>query len=292
MKTLPTSLKSKLARGHTTFATIWTILRTDGTVLRATDAQKNLIIGDYTYRCDLGLTRTDISESSGLEPSEYELTGRFKADGISERDLRAELYESAQVRMQLVDWADLSVQPINLMTGIVSETRLEADGKVTLVIQSLRILLALEVGESFSPNCRARFCDARCKLSLANFSWDGTIAALDPTNKRRIQVTLDEGAPGHSAAFFRNGQVTILDGDNAGFIEDIGDSDADGWCIMGGPAAFALAVGTRVTVARGCNKTREACISYGNILNFRGEPDVPGDATIHVSPDYTGGLDP
>lgn len=52
------------------------------------------------------------------------------------------------------------------------------------------------------------------------------------------------------------------------------------------PMAFAVAPGDQVTVSAGCDKSVAVCRdSFDNILNFRGEPFVPGNDLLFRTPD-------
>jgi len=43
------------------------------------------------------------------------------------------------------------------------------------------------------------------------------------------------------------------------------------------PMGKSIQVGDTFDIIAGCDKTRETCHSkFNNIINFRGEPDVPG----------------
>lgn len=88
-----------------------------------------------------------------------------------------------------------------------------------------------------------------------------------------------------TAAYFELGTLTFETGANAGISREI---------LFWDPAASALsfflafpypiAVGDGFRLAPGCDRQAETCrVTFGNFLNFRGEPDVPGqDALMRV----------
>jgi hypothetical protein len=51
------------------------------------------------------------------------------------------------------------------------------------------------------------------------------------------------------------------------------------------PMPFTVAVSDGLDMRPGCNKDVAACQSYNNILNFRGEPYVPGNDLVFRTPD-------
>ena len=51
------------------------------------------------------------------------------------------------------------------------------------------------------------------------------------------------------------------------------------------PRPRPIAGGDQVRLVAGCDKTRETCSGrYGNILNFRCEPHIPGNDTVFSYP--------
>jgi uncharacterized phage protein (TIGR02218 family) len=68
-----------------------------------------------------------------------------------------------------------------------------------------------------------------------------------------------------------------LDGPHAGLTSEILDADGEG-LILDTPSADGLLPGTRVVVREGCDRTLATCAGrFGNAVNFRGEPFLPGN---------------
>lgn len=83
--------------------------------------------------------------------------------------------------------------------------------------------------------------------------------------------------------WFNGGAIEFEEGDNAGVVREIVDwvqSSSTVTVFLRFP--FTPVVGQRVRLYRGCDKRAATCTNpFGNILNFRGEPFVPGpDVTI------------
>ena len=65
------------------------------------------------------------------------------------------------------------------------------------------------------------------------------------------------------------------------------------WSSAGGVALWTSlpeppAVGDTLTLTQGCGKTRADCMAFGNIVNFRGFPDVPGSDQVLRYPNPAG----
>lgn len=79
-------------------------------------------------------------------------------------------------------------------------------------------------------------------------------------------------------SFFDWGTVTWLTGKNKGLSMDVRDSyKGSGFVRLMLPMPHYTEVGDQFQIVAGCDKRRETCAArFNNILNFRGEPDLPG----------------
>jgi len=81
----------------------------------------------------------------------------------------------------------------------------------------------------------------------------------------------------HTPANLKFGLLHWLTGANHGRNVEIQSYDAAGGeLVIWLPTPYAMNIGDRFIVVPGCARTRSACKAYNNILNYRGEPDVPG----------------
>lgn len=87
-----------------------------------------------------------------------------------------------------------------------------------------------------------------------------------------------------AAGYYDGGLVVWETGKNAGRSQEI-KSWADGALTLFQRPFHIPAVGDRFVIHPGCDKTRATCVSkFSNILNFRGEPDVPGQDKYYQTP--------
>lgn len=109
--------------------------------------------------------------------------------------------------------------------------------------------------------------------TLPTFRRVGYVSALI-TNTRTQFFAAGVAA---SAGKFQEGVVHWLNGANHGKTTEIKD-----WISVTGlfelwlPQPYQINVGDRFIIVPGCDKRRSTCMTYKNILNYRGEPDVPG----------------
>jgi uncharacterized phage protein (TIGR02218 family) len=87
----------------------------------------------------------------------------------------------------------------------------------------------------------------------------------------------------YAQGFFTYGLVTWLTGANAGYQMDVRQF-SPGTVTLALPMTYPIAVGDTFTIVAGCDKTAATCKSrFANLLNFRGEPFIPGtDAILRV----------
>lgn len=73
------------------------------------------------------------------------------------------------------------------------------------------------------------------------------------------------------------GKLRWLAGENCGLWSEILNNDGPN-IALAMPPAIAPHVGTRLELVEGCDKTLATCSArFGNAINFRGEPFLPGN---------------
>ncbi|QUN28702.1 DUF2163 domain-containing protein [Cupriavidus sp. KK10] len=84
----------------------------------------------------------------------------------------------------------------------------------------------------------------------------------------------------YSIGYFAYGKVTFTSGDNAGYSAEV-KAFAPGFVTVALPFPFPVEPGDTYTISAGCDRTFGTCKNrFNNVVNFRGEPYVPGLDTI------------
>lgn len=156
-----------------------------------------------------------------------------------------------------------------------------ADANDTFVLSGGVEFEALNEGISGSPVPAFNY-------GLGNQTVDGGVTwrAVAPIHSFLAQVT---GVTDNSTFqvsgldspdnWFRWGVVTFLDGKNIGRgIECLEWDNATDTITLMFPTLMPIEVGDHIRIHAGCDKSRgiSGCKKFNNILNFRGEPEVPG----------------
>jgi hypothetical protein len=193
MKTISSGMSSHLSSEVTTLCTCWKIVRQDGTVFGFTDHDMDLTFLGVPYESETGYNRTAIRSDASFSVDNLDVTGFLESDRISENDLRNGLFDFANVYIFALNWADLTMADIKLRRGWFGEVTLNQNGMFETEIRGLHQALAVGFMESYQPECRADFCDSRCKLSYA--SYVRAAFALHPTGRDQFYISTGPYTP-------------------------------------------------------------------------------------------------
>jgi uncharacterized phage protein (TIGR02218 family) len=166
MKAASAGMQAHLAGDALTLATLWRVTRVDGALFTFTDHDRDIVYGGDTYRAALGYRRAAVSSGADLAVDETELEGLLDAASITEADLRAGRWDGAEVRIFLVNWANLANGEIKVRRGTLGEVTLRDDGSYRAELRGLAQRLQAPIGSLYQPECRADLGDAKCKIPL------------------------------------------------------------------------------------------------------------------------------
>ncbi|WP_294191446.1 DUF2163 domain-containing protein [uncultured Sphingomonas sp.] len=251
-----------------TLALCWLVERRDGVTLALTDHDRDLVRGGVTYRAAPGMVPSAVVRAEGLDADTMEARGALNAAAISARDLDAGRWDGARVAMSAVDWSDADAVPIALGEGTIGEVEVR-DGAFSAELRGAAARLERAVTEATSPECRAELGDRRCRVAMTGRRRFARVVA-----SAGAELTLD--AVELSAGAYGDGRVRWLGGANCGVESTVLDSDGARVTLRAAPP-FAILPGVLVELIEGCDKRMATCASrFGNAVNFRGEPYLPG----------------
>ena len=275
MKILAPSLANHLKEESTNLATFWKITRQDGLVQGFTNYDQNLTIDGLTYKAATGFNATAFSQDNTLAVRNLDIESVLSSDGITEADLAGGKYDYARVDVFLCRWdippSSLFLNPpehILMVRGIIGEVSM-SDRRYKAEVRSFAQLLQQKVSTVTTKECRAVFGDSKCTKDLSGLTDNLTITGV--TDKRQFTVNSSR-----ANGFYSLGQITLTSGSNSG-IKAMVLSYSGGIIQLFESLPYSLAIGNTLTAVAGCNKTIAACVSFGNILNYQGEPHIPGE---------------
>jgi uncharacterized phage protein (TIGR02218 family) len=259
-----------LAGPLTSSAYGWRLERRDGVTLGFTSHDRAVELDGLILRASPGMMPSSIVESIGLDVDGLDVRGAMTADAIRADDLSAGKWDAARLSIFLFDWMNPSVGVRMLAVGelgAITHSGNEFDAE----FKGPAAKLDRAVAPYTSPGCRADFCDADCGLNAARFTHQVQILSVNDS-----AITVSAPLPG-TPENFAFGKIRWLDGPNCGLWSDILTTSAASIQLIAPPPFLALP-GNQVELAEGCDKTITTCgTRFGNAVNFRGEPYLPGN---------------
>ncbi|QZH76360.1 MAG: DUF2163 domain-containing protein [Erythrobacter sp.] len=260
-------------------ATWWSIKRRDGVALGFTSHNRDLAFGGMTYRAAPGMIPSAIRRTASLERDAVEVEGVLAHDSISAADLEAGRYARARIAIGLVDWETLD--RTTLFHGELGNVA-QQDGTFEAELRSAKANLELDMVPRTSPTCRAVFCDADCGVNPARFTHLLAVTSIDLF----ANSVGFAGAP--AAREMQGGWIKWVDGPLAGVTMQVID-DLGAALVLDRPLVDGIATGQLAYLREGCDHTVATCASrFGNAVNFRGEPHLPGNDLLARYPSSSG----
>ncbi len=288
MKSASIQLAAHLAGETSTLATCWKVTRKDGLVLGFTDHDQDLTMGGLLYQASTGYTRSAIHAIADLSVDNLDIESALNSDTLNAADLRAGLWDGAEVEISLVNWSDISQGKILLKRGTIGQVELK-DNVFKAELRGLTQALSQQIVELYTPDCRADLGDNRCKVNLAALTVTGAVTAttdpaslgVAPSYAGASRYGFTDSSRAEADGTWNGGLVIWTSGANAGRRMEVA-TFADKVFALFLPMPGVIAVGDTYSLQPGCDKTLATCRDrFANLLNFRGEPYVPGtDQTL------------
>lgn len=272
MRTIASAFADHLSGEATTVATAFIVRLTDGTVLGFTDHDRPLDVAGVTCRPDSGFEGSAATRHAGFSVGEEEIAGALSSELISAADLGAGRWDGASIEVYRVNWQS-PADCLLLRRGRLGEVT-ETDGRFRAELRGPAQELEQARGRLYSRFCDAAFGDERCRVPLGPWQRSAGIAAGSDARVLRVS-----GIDDLAAGWFDRGSCRFDASAGArGFAIDAHTRAADGVRILlRRPLAAVPETGTAVHLTAGCDKQFATCKArFGNAVNFRGFPHMPG----------------
>jgi uncharacterized phage protein (TIGR02218 family) len=281
-------MAAHLAQESVTLCLCWLIERRDGQIRAFTSHVEDLAVplpGGQTveFRARAGASASNLQTSAGRGIDNVTAYGVIDSEELSEAELVLGIYDDAAVTLYLVNYEN-PTQSLVLLRGRLGEVKI-GRRSFEAEVRSLMQRAAQTVGKTCSPLCRVkRLGDSECGVGLAPFTFSGqTVHSVVSRSQFR---TASGGVVGKPANWFAYGELAWQTGANAGRRVEVRANDAGNPCLvtLAEVMPYDVQVGDQFEIVAGCDRRVETCrLKFGNVLNFRGEPFVPGaDAVLRV----------
>jgi uncharacterized phage protein (TIGR02218 family) len=270
-----------LKRSVTNHCFCWTVTRKDGAKLGFTDHDLPLTLDGVVHDPQTGFNASAAESELGMQTGSMDLDGALRSDRISESDIRAGKYDGAEVKAWLVNWQTPD-QRMLLRVSHIGRIEMQ-DGAFKVELQSLTEAMDRRRGRLVRRGCDAELGDGRCgkTVSGAEFTGTGTVVTAQPQGD-----FFAAGLSAYTPRWFEYGYVEWLTGANAGQRAQVSVHE------LSGPNTrlalleilpFQVAAGDTFRVTAGCDKSFATCkAKFGNALNFRGFPHLPGNDAVYT----------
>ena len=266
-------LEAHLAGEVLTLALCVKLTRLDGEVMGFSSFDRSLTFEGVTYEPESAIQAEAVRASLGEDSDGFNIMGLIQSDRVTAIDLRAGLYNGAEIEAFLVNWADLTMGSLVLVAGSLGEITF-SEGQFRAEVRSLLQRLQQAIGSLVSRTCQVRrLGDTRCKLDLAPFTFQRTVQSV-------AGKTIVFAADAQATGFYSYGEAEMRSGLNEGHAREVKahtNSGGTAVIVLQEAFPFAVAVGDIAVLTAGCDRLFSTCVDkFSNAENFRGAPDLPG----------------
>lgn len=260
---------SQTPKEVSTLAYQWLVQRPDGIGFATTSHDQTQQQGSVSLEPTADISPGELVISDDLFRSSLSLEGGLSSTAISSEELASGRWSGSLVRLLAGDWSQ-SVAPSLLAEGTLGGINVEGD-RMSASIDLVPPAAYRTVCSQTSPECRATLGDRRCGIDMRSRRRRILVEAID---NDAIVVAPDDYAG------FRMGRLRWSSGRGCGIEQLIIDVDGPRLRLLGG-VDERIVTGDRAIITEGCDGRRATCSErFDNILNFRGEPSLPGSEIL------------
>lgn len=274
MRQMDPDFAADLASGATTHCTCWTLRRNDGVVLGFTDHDEAIVLDGVAHQPLL--EGGEAAEKLGPQVATSEVVGVLSSDAITETEILLGRYDGAVVETWRVDWR-MPDKRLLLRRASIGEITRE-DGVFRAELRSGQQALNRVSGRLYQALCDVELGEPRCGVDLMDPAFRAEVEVLAVQDRFRLQVG---GLEGFAEGWFALGQGLWTSGQRLGLRDRLVSHSRTGATDVLGfeaPVGDWMVPGDTLTVTAGCDRRLATCRQkFGNVVNFRGFPHVPGN---------------
>jgi uncharacterized phage protein (TIGR02218 family) len=194
---------------------------------------------------------------------------------IAEDDILLGRFDGAAVETWRVNWRDVA-QRYLVRRATIGEIVRE-DGMFRAELRSGQAALNVPKGRVYQALCDAELGDARCGMDLADDAYRAEAIVAAVLDRFRLRV---EGIAGFDAGWFAFGMAAWVSGKREGLRDRVVTAVREGGADVLGfsaPVGEWVEAGAALLLTAGCDRRFATCVArFGNAMNFRGFPHIPG----------------
>ncbi len=243
----------------------WKIILKDSRVFRFTEHDQDILMRGERY-LGCGITDVNLIEKHVDKKSFSEISGVINKSFLSEKDILVGVLDDAELLIYYVDFVNSEQLSYLFKKQYINSVRCE-NGVFYANLSDLSHKLDAHVLESFSPKCRAMFCDEKCGLLSNDFTKEGIV------KKVFNAFSFYDGERKEENHYYVNGTIEIFSNNQRDKF--LVERFEDGVVTFVPSLFFELREGDVYKIIAGCDKRlRTCCDKFDNAINFRGEPFI------------------
>jgi uncharacterized phage protein (TIGR02218 family) len=275
MRTLDPGFAAHVESGATTLATCWRIARKDGVVLGFTDHDEALSFGGHRLPAGARARRRRGDAEARAADRYGEVVGVLHSAAIAEDDILLGRYDGAEVETWRVNWRDVEQRHLVSRASIGEIVR--EDGAFRAELRSAQHALNRPRGRLYQALCDAEPGRRALRGGPRGSGLSREASVVDVRDRFRLAV---DGLGTFEEGWFGLRQCDVGGGKRAGIADQIvSHTRVGGVDISASLRGGGLGGGGRCVRARaGCDRRFATCREkFGNAVNFRGFPHIPGN---------------
>lgn len=260
---------SRTAEELGTAAYHWIFQRPDGAGFASTSHDRKQVSGSMTREPDVDLLPSELALYDQLFGSSLELEGGVGSPAFTLVDMQSGRWSGASVQLFTGSWSQ-EAEACLLASGALGRISMQ-EGRLAMSVDVLpdaaRELPCIHT----SPECRAVLGDQQCRVDMRSRRLRVTVMALEEDGVVVDNADLER---------FGMGRLHWISGPQCG-LEDMIIVAEKSRLVLRDAVKSSLQIGDRAVLTEGCDGRRETCSErFANIMNFRGEPDLPGSELL------------
>ncbi|WP_338505006.1 phage BR0599 family protein [Sphingomonas kaistensis] len=247
----------------------WIVQRPDGVGFATTSQDQRQQVGSMSLEADMDLKPSNLILRDRMYGSRLELGGGLSSPALRLGDLTSGRWNGSTVRLLASDW-HRDGDAIPICNGELDKVVVEG-GEVSMSIDLLPPAIRRPPCIQTSPECRAVLGDRHCRIDMRTRRTRLCVIKAN-ANELTVDVSDIDG--------YAMGRLRWISGANCGVEQSILSTEGNKLLLHDVPE-FPIKAGDRAIAHQGCDGRRTTCAErFGNILNFRGEPDLPGSEIL------------
>lgn len=261
------NLNNKKSDSIITYAVCWDIKLKCGSELKFTNHNNDITLSNEVYVAKNILNYKKIDKNYNSTQENNEITGIIENIYFKKEAIIKGKFKNAHIKIFLIDLSKINYKKLIINQGYIENIQI-FDNIFKAKISTLFTKFNKKITQTFSQNCRAKFCDKKCKLNAQDYTFYGKINRIISIN------SFFDHARNEEDFYFNYGIVTFLTGINKDLSFEVKNFKNSIIALIF-PAEFQLYKDDTYSIIAGCDKNFTTCSKkFKNSLNFRGEPYI------------------